>query len=119
MTVGTWEKLEDNGNGRIVITVGDKTVPLRYTVYQMERLNSLTEEVKKADKKDVTISEIAARDLDLCEIALNPMPDKVDFTRKEISELLDLDQIKILGAYWLAKKVYTPVMDEPPKKNQK
>lgn len=119
MTVGTWENLEDNGNGRIVITVGDKTVPLRYTVYQMERLNSLTEEVKKADKKDVTISEIAARDLDLCEIALNPMPDKVDFTRKEISELLDLDQIKILGTYWLAKKVYTPVMDEPPKKNQK
>lgn len=117
MTIKSWKNIEDNGNGRITVILGDKKVPLRYTVHQMEELSVVMDKVKGI--KAPTLKEIAENDLNICMIALNPEPDKVEFTREEITALLDVDQIKILVAYWLEKKVYIPTMDDPPKKNQK
>ncbi len=102
--VKTWKKLTDKA-----VTIGDREIPLRYTVHQMQRLEVALEREGQDDERPVPrLFEIAEQDMDICEIALNPDPNKKTISREELEELLDLDQVKILGQYWLANKVFSP-----------
>lgn len=106
--MNTWEKLEESKNGRIQITVSGKETELRYTVHQMQRLEAMFSAEKDEETGVSSLSKVSERDIDILEIALNPLPDQTDFTREFIVEKLDLDQIKILAQYWLQKKVFNP-----------
>lgn len=108
----TWENLKDEGNGKISVTLDGKTVPLRYTVHQMQQLALIMEDGK--DEKERTLEDIAEKDLEICEIALNPDPTETTFTKDQINQCLDLDQIKLFATYWLQKKVFSPTMDKFP-----
>ena len=106
--MNTWDKLEEAKNGRITISIGGKETELRYTVHQMQQLEKKFAEEKEDEPGIRSLSKVSERDIDICEIALNPLPNQTDFTRDFIVEKLDLDQIKILAQYWLQKKVFTP-----------
>lgn len=106
--MNTWDKLEEAKNGRITISIGGKETELRYTVHQMQRLEAMFSAEKDEETGVRSLSKVSERDIDICEIALNPLFDQTDFTREFIVEKLDLDQIKILAQYWLQKKVFTP-----------
>lgn len=118
-----WFNLEDHGTGRIFVTIAGKKTPLRYTVYQQEQLTAFFESQKAPPDEAVVEGEelyglanqsILARsyqqDTAVCIIALNPQPDKAAFTREDIETNLDIDQVKLLAAFWLAKKVFSPTM---------
>ncbi len=112
--MNTWEKLEESKNGRIQITVGGKETELRYTFHQMQRLEDLFSAEKDDEIGVRSLSKVAEREIDICEIALNPLPDQFEFPREFIMANLDLDQIKILSNYWLKKKVFTPDLEVKP-----
>lgn len=69
---------------------------LRFTLYQQRRHEDLMKEI---DSKTI---------YDLAELVLNPEPDKVDFTRAELEEALDIDEAKLLYNLWMEKKVIAP-----------
>lgn len=71
---------------------------LRYTVSQRNRFQ---EYIKSKNEGD-------ARNIDILHIALNPTEEKEIFTIEEIESALDLDQIKLLGEFWLEKKMLNP-----------
>lgn len=106
--MNTWEKLEESKNGKINISIGGKETELRYTVHQMQQLEKKFAEDKEEKTGVRSLSKVSERDIDILEIALNPLPDQTDFTREYIISNLDLDQIKLLAQYWLQKKVFTP-----------
>jgi hypothetical protein len=126
-----WFNLEDHGAGRIFVTIAGKKRPLRYTVYQQEQLSALLEtrclpaESVKSDEKD-PVSEASEpantsmlarsykQDIDICSIALNPEPNKIDFTREDIETNLDIDQVKLIAGFWMSKKVFSPTMTGEP-----
>ncbi len=103
----TWKNFEESPDGNITLEIGDRRVSLRYTVYQMERL----EEILKAEApEDITgIKAAAESDISICEVALNPEPGVPAFTRQDIVDALDLDRIKALAQYWLTKKVFSSI----------
>ena len=115
-----WFNLEDHGTGRIFVTIAGKKTPLRYTVHQQEQLTAFfesqkiqTETAESAGDAPAKIDMLARsyqQDTAVCIIALNPQPDKVAFTREDIETNLDVDQVKLLAAFWLAKKVFSPTM---------
>jgi hypothetical protein len=108
--VKTWKKLTDKS-----VTIGDKEIPLRYTVHQMQKLEvALGEKDQGSEDQDENLSigsrlaVVARQDMDVCEIALNPDPNNPVISREEIENQLDLDQVKILSQYWLSNKVFSP-----------
>jgi sugar diacid utilization regulator len=114
-----WFNLEDHGAGRIFVTIAGKKTPLRYTLHQQEQLNAFFELQKQptenAESGDTpTGQNLLARsyqqDAAVCVIALNPQPNKVDFTMEDIESNLDIDQVKLLAGFWLTKKVFSPTM---------
>lgn len=107
--VKSWLKLDNKGNGHILVTVAGKTVPLRYTVHQQERfidyLKSGNERVSVAEEAQTSVLQyLSDRDIDICEIALNPNPEQVDFSREYIINNLDLDQARLLAEFWQKEK---------------
>lgn len=72
---------------------------LRFTRYQQQQ----HEEISK--NKEADISEVAS-------IILNPEPNKCEFTKQQIEEALDLDEIKLLVNVWLQKKVINPTLSQ-------
>lgn len=105
--MNTFENLQEHKNGRITVEIGGKQAELRYTVHQMQQLEAkFAARLETGAAKGLT--SIAEDDIDICEIALNPRPDVIDFTRDEIKASLDLDRIKVLSQYWLEKKVFSP-----------
>ncbi len=126
-----WFNLEDHGAGRIHITIAGKKRPLRYTLHQQEQLSALletqrqpAESVKPGENELVTkageqastslLARSYKQDMDICSIALNPEPNKVDFTREDIETNLDIDQVKLLAGFWMSKKVFSPTMAGEP-----
>lgn len=115
-----WFNLEDHGTGRIFVTIAGKKTPLRYTVHQQEQLTAFFESQKAQAETAESAGDAPAKidmlarsyqqDTAVCIIALNPQPDKVAFTREDIETNLDVDQVKLLAAFWLAKKVFSPTM---------
>ena len=103
-----WLKINDNGYSQITVEIEDKKIPLRYTVYQHERM--LEFQSKKIEPKEGEnfLKARAEADLEVCHIALNPMPLNDDFSKEDINEMLDLDQQRILSAIWIEKKVLNP-----------
>lgn len=115
-----WFNLEDHGAGRIFVTIAGKKAPLRYTLHQQEQLSALFESQKAPIEKVESDGDTPAKqnelarsyqqDTAVCIIALNPQPNKADFTREDIENNLDIDQVKLLASFWLARKVFSPTM---------
>lgn len=115
-----WFNLEDHGAGRIFVTIAGKKTPLRYTLHQQEQLTALFESQKARAETAESAGDAPAKidmlarsyqqDAAICAIALNPQPNKADFTMEDIEGNLDLDQVKLLAGFWLAKKVFSPTM---------
>lgn len=113
MQTNGWFKLNDNGFGQITIEIGSKKVPLRFTVSQQERLLEMQEkrenELKEGSIENKNILKFRAEDdLDTCYIALNPLPDKEEFSKGDINLYLDLDQQRLLASVWMTRKVLSP-----------
>ena len=108
-----WFKIHDEGFNQIIVDIGNKKIPLRFTVYQQERLLELQEkreeELKNIEENTKNVLKLRAEDdLNTCFIALNPLPDKVDFTKEDINLFLDLDQQRLLASIWMGRKVLSP-----------
>lgn len=108
----------DNSGGRVLVTLAGKTVPLRYTVYQQERLVELfkqrPEQFKAAEAAETPVLKyLADLDLDICEIALNPDPEVVAFTRDALAGSVDIDQLRKLSEFWQREKVGNIVSAAP------
>lgn len=108
-----WFKIHDEGFNQIIVEIGSKKIPLRFTVYQQERLLELQEkreeELKNIEENTKNVLKLRAEDdLNTCFIALNPLPDKVDFTKEDINLFLDLDQQRLLASIWMGRKVLSP-----------
>ncbi|MFA5597001.1 MAG: hypothetical protein WDA26_05465 [Pusillimonas sp.] len=102
--IKTWKKLTEKS-----VVIGEKEIPLRYTVHQMQELERvLTAEKVVNNESGKSLSAIAEQDLAICEIALNPEPNFVCMPREDIEVALDLDQIKLLAQYWMQHKVFAP-----------
>ena len=117
MSNNGWIEIIDNGYAQISVKINNKVIPLRFTVSQQERLIELQgrqkEEAEKEQNqdKDVITSFLTKRtndDIECCLIALNPMPDKTEYTREFIEENLDVDQIRLLTQIWMSRKVLNP-----------
>jgi hypothetical protein len=105
-----WLKIDNRGGGQVLITVAGKTMPLRYTVHQQERLIELfkgrPEQLKAAEDANTPILKyLSDIDMDICEIALNPDPETVSFTREELVKAIDIDQARMLAEFWQREKV--------------
>lgn len=115
-----WFNLEDHGAGRIFVTIAGKKAPLRYTLHQQEQLSAFFESQKAPVEKAESDGDASAKqnelvrlhqqDMAVCVIALNSQPNKADFTREDIESNLDIDQVKLLASFWLARKVFSPTM---------
>lgn len=108
-----WFKIHDEGFNQIIVEIANKKIPLRFTVYQQERLLELQEkreeELKNIEENTKNVLKLRAEDdLNTCFIALNPLPDKVDFTKEDINLFLDLDQQRLLASIWMGRKVLSP-----------
>ncbi len=107
-----WFKLNDNGFGQITIEIGGKKIPLRFTVSQQERLLEMQEKRENEREGGIENKNIlkirAEEDLDTCHIALNPLPNKEEFSKDDISLYLDLDQQRLLASVWMTRKVLSP-----------
>lgn len=80
----------------IVLSDGTKkTGYLRFTRYQQQQ----HEEISK--NKEADIVEVAS-------IILNPVPNVCEFSKEQIEEALDIDEVKLLINVWLQKKVINP-----------
>lgn len=102
-SIKTWKKLTDKA-----VIIGDREIPLRYTVHQMQELEKILVTGEGDSGLKRSLSEIAKQDLAICEIALNPEPNSICVTGAEIESQLDLDQIKLLAHYWMQNKVFSP-----------
>ena len=126
-----WLKINDNGYSQITVEIDDRKIPLRYTVYQHEKLleyhanqfKQIESNVKEAEKQNDKVTDLLEKGLDtfkkkasnaleICYIALNPYPEAIDFSKEDINEMLDLDQQQILSNIYLEKKVFKPSMDK-------
>ncbi len=101
--IKTWKKLTEKS-----VVIGDKEIPLRYTVHQMQELERVLTSDRENKEANKSLSAIAEQDLAICEIALNPEPNSACVIREEIENALDLDQIKLLAQYWMQHKVFAP-----------
>jgi hypothetical protein len=119
-----WFNLEDHGAGRIFVTIAGKKLPLRYTLHQQDQLNALFESQRQKAEESEQAGEETARpgmlirsyqqDMAVCLIALNPQAEKCDFTREDVENNLDIDQVKLLAEYWLSRKIFSPTMAGEP-----
>lgn len=72
---------------------------LRFTKHQQEQYN----EINKQENADIA---------DLAYVILNPEPNKIDISKEEIENALDLDEIKLLISVWINKKVVAPSLSQ-------
>jgi len=123
--------LVDEGKNRIFVQLGSDRVQLHYTEIQHERYIELieskqaeTETSKDAEKpagdhlaKRPTMKEnlqsVRVSSMDVALIALNPKTE-LKYTKSDIEEKLDLDQIYLLAEVWLQRKVFSPSMEQSP-----
>lgn len=104
-------------NGLFVVLEG-KTVPMRITVHQHKAYLEFLEKTKKEreGKTGDVISAVRSMSVDplaVAEIALNPIEGVLDYPKEKILEILDLDQVAILAAEWLDRKVFNPQANRP------
>lgn len=108
-------RFHDRGQNRIEITAGGKTFPLRCTMGQMERWLALP---AVADDGEATPMDRARRHvmraLDIAEIALNPLPNEMAWSREAINEAFDADQVMLLALLWVERKVFSPRLEADP-----
>lgn len=76
-----------------------KTGYIRFTKYQQQQ----HEAVIKSSDNDVS---------QLAEIILNPEPNCCSFTKEQIEESLDIDEMRLLVGIWLNKKVINPSLSQ-------
>jgi hypothetical protein len=112
--------ITDLGQNRLQIILEGKTILIRCrTVYQMEQYRKwvearMAEDKAKADQPPADpaapvapedplgqMQENLERFEDWAEIALNPTPDKHEWTKDRIRAALDADQIELLALVWL------------------
>lgn len=118
MQSGKW--IEDGILNQVTVKIGGKPIRLRKTHHQVEQFQKLAEARKSNDPTSgkTTGADLVAGNvqsaLDICEIALNPDPGKVEFTREQISAELDADEIEILSRVYLDRKMFAPRIDRDP-----
>jgi len=110
----------DHGQNMLSVLIDGKYVPVRCrTLHQIERYGVLMEvnKNKEPDPPTDSTSALLFRNLevhlDFCEIAMNPVPGKVEFPRDVLREKLDPDQIQILADVWL-DRFLRPRVDRDP-----
>jgi len=88
---------------RMVVTIGGRSTLLRFTPSQQKRHRELMkardEQLDKAEKVIDRIDMISVNQVKTLEIALNPRPDKIEFTKEDI-ETLDSNHIGHIAAFW-------------------
>lgn len=110
--------LIDEGLNRLYVLVGGERVELRYTVSQHERYLELIEASKahqkpeKATLKDNLVSTRISS-LDVAHIALNPSRE-AKYSKADIEDKLDIDQVYLIAETWLNRKVYSPTLKQNP-----
>lgn len=102
MQNGKWLTAEPLGQVAYNITLADGTKKqgyLRFTRHQQKQHEEITK------NKEADIVEVAS-------IILNPEPNKCEFTKEQIEEAFDIDQIRLLINVWLQKKVINPSLSQ-------
>lgn len=110
MQHGEW--LVSRKRNEVLITLKGKQINVRITLHQMQRY----EEWAKAASGNEQGGMIRLYNdaLDIAEIALNPIPNQVDFTREEIEAELDIDQVRLFAQTWIQRKVFEPRLEADP-----
>jgi hypothetical protein len=90
-----------------------KSVPLRITVHQQKAYIELLEKTQgeAAERRGDVIAVVKSIGIDslaIAEIALNPIEGVLEYPKDRIAKSFDLDQISILAAEWLERKVFNP-----------
>lgn len=132
MLKGEW--LKRGPQNYLAVVIDGKEIPLRRTVFQQEcyaeHLDTKRKEaearkaaagsapkdepaagVETFDMLQKVTSSATVDSLPVALIALNPVKDRVDWTREQLLEKVDLDQIVIIASKWLQHKVYSPEFD--------
>lgn len=113
MLAGKW--LEIRELNQITLLIDGKRIPIQCTLSQLERFQSLTEAEKQVqEEKTSTVQKIAMDSYELAEIVLNPKPNEIKFSREEIQDKIDVDQVNILVKTWIERKVYAPRIEADP-----
>lgn len=93
-------------------------LPLNKIQYSIE-LNDGTKKVgflrftKYQQQKHEIIMNNSENDIvEIAEIILNPEPNVIEFTKQQIEESLDIDEIRFLINVWLNKKVINPTLSQ-------
>ncbi|GAB1355441.1 hypothetical protein MASR1M12_41850 [Erysipelotrichia bacterium] len=100
MQTGEWLKPGTLNSIQYAFKMKDGTTRtgfLRFSKHQQEKFEAF-HKMPDGDKSHAV----------LCEIALNPEPDKIDFSREEIDAIFDVDQMVILSKVWMERKVSNP-----------
>jgi hypothetical protein len=97
---------------QITVIIDGKPIALRCTLHQVEQFQANSEKIG-SDEKFTAVS-VTMKPVEIVEIALNPLPGKIDFTRDQIMEKLDLDQINMLARVWIERKVFAPRIESDP-----
>jgi|GEM_PF-3408207 len=98
---------------RIVVTIGGQKTLLRCTVDQFRRYQALSRQRvdRTLPKETEEILEVVRLDrYAILEIAFNPSPDKVDFTREELEKGLDHNHAGHLAGMWIQELLH-PELD--------
>lgn len=119
MQTGEW--IEVGKLNQITVKIGGRAIRLRKTLHQVEQFQKLASAKKDADESGSEkrtgadlIQANVQNALDICEIALNPEPNKVEFSRDQITRELDADEIEILSRVYLDRKMFAPRIDHDP-----
>jgi len=94
---------------RIIVTLGEKSILLRWTPDQYRRYLDLIESQKARTMPGNTVGvlqQISVDRLDLLEVAFNPKPDCIEVTRDQI-ETLDLNHQGHIAEFW-AQELLSP-----------
>lgn len=111
--------MEDHGQGMIFATIGGKRVRLKVTQGQLERFMAASkDESATADGGEPkTIGDVLQRrhlsNLDIALIALNPDPNKLEWSRDDIERALDVPAVALLVKVWL-KMLFEPTLEADP-----
>lgn len=89
---------------RIIVTLGGKKVVMRWTPSQRKRyfelMDSKNTRIQETKTLVETLTVQADFRLDILEIALNPRPDAVEFTKEDLENNLDLNEQGHLANLW-------------------
>lgn len=109
-----WNEFFNTGSRKKGSSDGDDPESFEDVKERFWAVKAGNEELKNIEENTKNVLKLRAEDdLNTCFIALNPLPDKVDFTKEDFTKedinlFLDLDQQRLLASIWMGRKVLSP-----------